>query len=140
MAERRRELQIDQRVRPVGPRRDITGPQCGRDRFGIAADLNDAIIAVESGQTRRRRRLEIAVDVVLEDDDIMAFRQLERAMRMRRRQGGAGRVMWPGDGQIKPGAMFREDEFQRREVGTVAQKGREHDFPRCTSSSCTMLK
>ena len=80
VAERHRQLEVDQRLDPVLANGDPAAAQRRRQRLGEAADVDHASQPVEAGEPRRRLVLEIAPDVVLDDRHVMRLAQLEHAM------------------------------------------------------------
>ena len=95
------DLQIDERFDPVRPRGDVAAAHRGRQRLGEAADPDDAIEAVERGKARRRLRLEIGEDVVLDDGEVVGRRRAQKPVRGLRRERRAGRVVERGVGDVE---------------------------------------
>ena len=92
------ELEVDQRLDPVLAQRDEAATDGGRQRLREAADLDDPLQPVETGQARRRLTLEISEDVVLDDEGVVRLSELQDAVGDRRAPGwirsGSGARNW----------------------------------------------
>ena len=128
-AQARRQLEIDDRIDPVRPQRQIAAAQRGGDGLREAADLDHPLEAVERRQPRSRRpQLEIGEDLVLDDDDLMPLDEFEDAMRDRRRQRQAGRIVERRDGQVEPRRARGEQRAERLDVRPFPRQRRGDDL------------
>ena len=66
-------------------RGDEADAQAGGQRLGEAADVDHAPAVIEAGEPRRMPALQVAVDVVLDDHEIVARGELEHARGVRAR-------------------------------------------------------
>ena len=69
-----RDLKVDQRLDPVGPRRDVAAADGGGQGLGKAADPDHAGQTVEGREARRGFGFEIGEDVVLDDGEVVGRR------------------------------------------------------------------
>lgn len=129
MAERRRELQVDERLDPFRARGDVTAADRGRQRLREAADRHHARQPVEGREARRGRALEIREDVVLDDQQAMFGRERQQPVRDGRRERCAGRVVQRGVGDVQARPVLGEHLLEAREIGAV-RRVRDADDPR----------
>src|ERR1700722_4314610 len=122
IAEADGELDVDELVDPLGLGGDIAAAHRRRNRLRQAADLNDPVEAVEAGKTRRWFRFEISEYIVLDDDDVVLFSELQHAMGDNGGNRRPGRIMQPGGGQIEAGTMRRKNAPESLDVRPVRRE------------------
>jgi len=100
-----REFEIDDFLDPVGARRNEAAAHGGRQGFGKAADMDDAVQTVERRQARRRLALEIGEYIVFDDDEVVVLGEFQDTVGNGRRQGCSGRVVQSRIGDVEAGRM-----------------------------------
>ena len=98
---------------------DEPDAQAARQRLGEAARIDHAIELIERCQPRRRLHLQIAEDVVLHDEEAVAFRGLQNLEADMRAHVAAGRILHHRLGEIDLRTVRGGEFLQRRDIRSV---------------------